>query len=68
MESIESTSKDSAKIYATKVKDKVLLLDNPLKSSEEKKKRLILKKKVKAMSAKEKRQTRIYEVPKECHK
>ena len=47
MGSIESTSKDPAKIYATKVKDKVILLDNPLKSSEEKKKRIKLKKKVK---------------------
>lgn len=68
MGSIESTSKDPAKIYTAKVKDKVMLLDNPLKSSEEKKKRTILKKKVKTMSAKEKRQTRIYEIPKECHK
>jgi hypothetical protein len=68
MGSIESTSKDPAKIYTAKIKDKVMLLDNPLKSSEEKKKRTILKKKVKTMSAKEKRQTRIYEIPKECHK
>jgi hypothetical protein len=68
MGSIESTSKDPAKIYVTKVKDKVMLLDNPLKSSEKKKRRIMLKRKVKAMSAKEKRQTRIYEVPKECHK
>ncbi|RIA86171.1 hypothetical protein C1645_780188 [Glomus cerebriforme] len=66
--SIESTSKDPAKIYATKVKDKVILLDNPLKSSEEKKKRIKIKKKVKSMSAKEKRQSKIYEVPKECHR
>jgi hypothetical protein len=68
MGSIESTSKDPAKIYATRVKDRVMLLDNPLKSSEEKKKRITLKKKVNMMSAKEKRQTRIYEIPKECHK
>ncbi len=68
MESLESTTKDPAKVYATKVKDKVMLIDNPLKSSDEKKKRILLKKKVKSMSAKEKRQTKIYEVPKECHK
>ncbi|CAI2188401.1 1150_t:CDS:2 [Funneliformis geosporum] len=68
MESIETTTKDPAKIYAAKVKDKVLLLDNPLKSSNEKKKRMLLKKKFKAMSAKEKKQTKIYEIPKECHK
>ncbi|CAG8570568.1 4309_t:CDS:2 [Funneliformis caledonium] len=68
MGSIETTTKDPSKIFATKVKDKVLLLDNPLKSSNEKKKRMLLKKKYKVMSAKEKKQTKIYEIPKECHK
>ncbi|CAG8653179.1 16291_t:CDS:2, partial [Acaulospora colombiana] len=68
MNSIESTNKDPTKVYESKVKGKVILLDNPLKTSEEKKKRIKLRKQIKAMSAKEKRETKIYEIPKECHK
>ncbi|CAG8581376.1 26131_t:CDS:10 [Gigaspora rosea] len=65
---LEETVKDSAKVYASKLKDKVLLLDNPLKTSNEKKKRKHSKKKVRSMSAKEKRETKIYEIPNECHR
>lgn len=43
---LEETVKDSAKVYASKLKDKVLLLDNPLKTSNEKKKRKHSKKKI----------------------
>ncbi|RHZ45291.1 hypothetical protein Glove_682g39 [Diversispora epigaea] len=70
LNSIESSTKDPAKIYVSKLKGKVILLDNPLKTSEEKKKRIKLqkKKKVKVMSAKEKKETKIYEIPEECHK
>ncbi|CAG8637210.1 24376_t:CDS:10 [Cetraspora pellucida] len=68
MGALEETVKDSAKVYDSKLKDKVLLLDNPLKTSNEKKKRRRSKRKIKSMSAKEKRETRIYEIPKECHR
>lgn len=70
MSSIETVTKDPAKIYVSKVKDKVILLDNPLKTSEEKKKRIKLqkKKKIKVMNARERKETKVYEIPKECHK
>jgi len=59
---------DAKQTYTTKVKAKVLMLDNPLKEAAGKKERQKRKRRgTKRMTAREKRERRVYEVPADCH-
>nr|CAG8473407.1 6730_t:CDS:2 [Entrophospora candida]CAG8481106.1 763_t:CDS:2 [Entrophospora candida] len=63
----EIKKNSAAKAYDAKLKDKVILLDNPKKKSEDNKKRLIrLKRKQKSITSKEKKELGIYDIPKDC--
>ncbi|CAH1767710.1 8578_t:CDS:2 [Entrophospora sp. SA101] len=65
----EIKKNSAAKAYDAKLKDKVILLDNPKKKSEDNKKRLIrLKRKQKSITSKEKKELGIYDIPKDCQK
>ena len=65
---IENKKKSVAKAYDSKLKDKVILLDNPKKKSEETKRLTRLKKKQKSITSKEKKELVIYDIPKDCQK
>ncbi|CAG8453740.1 13626_t:CDS:2 [Ambispora gerdemannii] len=71
-DAVASRAKDPEQIYSEKIKDKSLLLDNPPKASRETREKRKLKRRAiikgKSMTAKEKRQLKIYELPKEACK
>ncbi|KAG9284658.1 hypothetical protein G9A89_004700 [Geosiphon pyriformis] len=71
-ETIGDKAKDPGKVFDEKIKDKVIFLDNPPKSSEKAKWKQIEKMKHarfgRVMTAKEKRISQIYHVPKEACK
>ncbi|CAG8506229.1 98_t:CDS:2 [Ambispora leptoticha] len=72
-DAVASRAKDPERVYSGKIKDKSsLLLDNPPKASRETREKRELKRRAiikgKSMTAKEKRQLKIYELPKEACK
>ncbi|ORX89239.1 RNase P/MRP, p29 subunit [Basidiobolus meristosporus CBS 931.73] len=57
---------DQAKIYDSKIKGKVLLLDNPAAKNSQKKSRG--KQRRLGLTSKEKKEGKVYDLPAECHK
>ncbi|RUP50252.1 hypothetical protein BC936DRAFT_139858 [Jimgerdemannia flammicorona] len=61
-----SSDYNARQVYNAKVKDKVLMLDNPAKESADKKERKQNRRGTRRMTAREKREKKVYEVPADC--